>query len=635
MASGDRFSGKLAVILHADIAGSTELLRHDEQLAHQRIQDSFRRFGKIITTYHGNVRELRGDALLAQFERASDAVTAALAFQSEQLAYIENLTDDIKPFLRIGIAMGEIVVADNTVSGVGVVLAQRVEQVAAPGGLCITAAIHEALPSRMPYNQTSLGDQRIKGFDEKIRVYRVELKPDEAIPLPARLHKPGPKFTNPIIGFIILAILLLSSAGLYTLVRQPDLPGDVSADAREASLQAEQISIVVLPFTNMSGDPEQEYFVDGMTQDLITDLSKISALTVISSLSSFAYKNQPLDIPSIVEDLSVTHLVEGSVRRSGNQVRISAQLINAFGEHIWADRYDREIMDIFALQDEVRGKIVGALAVKLTPDEMRRLARPLTSSVEAYEIYLRALQQISFFDREAILRSQEMFRRAIELDPGFAAAHSYLAQAYSLAIENHWTEDRESTIELALTNARKGIALDADLPFAHWSLARIYSRTYVHDMQESLAAFEKSIELDPNYADGYVMLGSVQIYLGQAEKALGNIERGMRVNPHFPFWYIHTLGQAQFSLTRYDAAEQSFKKAILRNPAVAWPRMWLIATYGQLGKLEDAEWEISELESLGVPIDLESFVGRTPMESDEYLNRLVEGWRRAGVPGSP
>jgi len=260
------------------------------------------------------------------------------------------------------------------------------------------------------------------------------------------------------------------------------------------------------------------------------------------------------------------------------------------------------------------------------------LARPLTKSVEAYELYLKALQQVSFFNEEANHKSQEMFRQAIELDPEFASAYAYLAQAYSLAVENKWTDRPDELIKLAVTTAKKGIEIDPELPFAHWSLARIYSRSYLRDFERSLAGFEKSIALDPNYADGYVMLAASQVYLGQAEKALGNIEQGMRINPHFPFWYIHALGQAQFALTRYGAAEESFKKAIARNPSVGWPRRWLVATYGHLGKLDDAEWEISELESLGQLFTIEAFKNYLSLQDPEYLKRLLEGARKAGVP---
>jgi TolB-like protein/class 3 adenylate cyclase len=628
------FSGKLAVILHADVAGSTSLVQQDKELAHERIQDSFQRFGDTIETYHGRMLELRGDALLASFDRASDAVSAAITFQTAQAGYIENLQDDVKPNIRVGISMGEVVIADNTVTGAGVVQAQRIEQLANPGTVCISAAIHEALSKRTRFELDNLGEQALKGLEHPVHVYRIALKPGESIPPSESSDKDRvPGVSRWLIGTSMAVLVLIAAVSMYWL-KPPGTTGEMDITEQTENALLNKPSIVVLPFTNMSNDVEQEYFVDGMTEDLITDLSKISALTVISRMSSFSYKGRSPDVGTVSRDLGVSHLIEGSVRKVGKRIRISAQLVDATGAHIWADRYDREINDIFALQDEVREKIITALAIKLTAAEEERLARPLTNSVEAYELYLRALQQISFFNREANLKSQEMFKQAIELDPEFATAYSYLAQAYSLAVENEWADNRDELIKLTVTTARRGIEIDPELPFAHWSLGRIYSRAYLADMQRSLAAFEKSIALDPNYADGYVMLASAQIYVGQAENALGNIEQGMRLNPHFPFWYIHTLGQAQFALTRYEAAEESFKKAIARNPAVGWPRRWLVATYGQLGKLDDAEWEISELEGLGQPFTIEMFKNRLPLQDPEYLKRLLGGARKAGVPES-
>lgn len=443
--------------------------------------------------------------------------------------------------------------------------------------------------------------------------------------------EPTTRKTYAFVGFAVIGLMLII-AGAFFLPKLLGTPGKAISSEKTALERPEKPSIVVLPFKNMSGDSDQEYFVDGMTEDLITDLSKISALTVISRMSSFSYKGQSPDIRSLASELNVSHVIEGSVRKAGNQVRISAQLINVDGTHIWANRYDRKLDDIFSLQDDVRSRIIASLAVELTSAEERRLARPMTKSVEAYELYLKALQQISFFNQESVLISQEMLKQAIALDPEFAAAYAYLAQAYSLTVENDWSNNREELIEQAIAAARKGIEIDAELPFAHWSIGRIYSRSYMGDMKSSLVAFEKSIALDPNYADGYVMLASTQINTGQAESALGNIEKGMRINPHFPFWYIHTLGQAQFTLTRYEAAEKSFKKAIARNPAVGWPRRWLVATYGHMGKLEDAEWELTELESLGPPFTIEMFKDRLPVQDPEYLKRLLEGARKAGVP---
>jgi TolB-like protein/class 3 adenylate cyclase len=341
----DHLAGKLAVILHADVAGSTWLVQQDEQLAHERIQIAFGRFSDTIGKYHGRVRELRGDALLAEFERASDAVTAALAFQFDHHEYLTRLNDEIRPEIRVGIALGEVIIADGTITGAGVVLAQRVEQLAKSGGICITSAIHEALPNRLPISIESLGEHALKGFDETVRVYRVQPNPDGSIPTPQQKSIRQESSGNWRWMVIAAMIVLLAAAGIGYWSSHPQ--EEAASIENMAFPLPDKPSIAVLPFTNMSDDPQQEYFADGMTEDLITDLSKISGLFVIARNSSFSYKGQQVKVRQVAEDLGVRYVLEGSVRRAGEQVRINAQLIDATtGGHLWAERYDGSLTDV-------------------------------------------------------------------------------------------------------------------------------------------------------------------------------------------------------------------------------------------------------------------------------------------------
>ena len=283
----ERLAGTLAVILHADIAGSTELVQEDKELAHERIQDTFRRFSITIEKYQGRVLELRGDALLAEFKRASDAVSAALSFQIDQVCYNDQLDDDLRPGLRVGIAMGEVIIADNTVTGAGVVQAQRVEQLAAPSGVCITTAIHEALSRRMPINLENLGEKVLKGFDHPIGVYRVELIPGESLPPPADRSQDSflPKSRRLALAFVAITLIVAGGAAYWFQSRMPQI--DTASIEHMASPLPEKPSIAVLPFNNLSDDSQQEYFVDGLTEDLITDLSQGSGLVVIARNSVF------------------------------------------------------------------------------------------------------------------------------------------------------------------------------------------------------------------------------------------------------------------------------------------------------------------------------------------------------------
>jgi class 3 adenylate cyclase len=285
----DRLSGKLAVILHADVAGSTELVQQDKELAHERIQDTFLRFSTTIEKYQGHVVELRGDALLAEFGRASDAVSAALSFQGDHANHNSRLKDDLRPTVRVGIAMGEVIIADNTVTGAGVVQAQRVEQLADPGGVCVTAAIQEALSKRMPFDLENLGEQVLKGFDDPIRVYRVELSAGRSVPAPEQdiQREPSRKKSNWLIAMVVVALVAVGG-GYYWFKAQ--IPQEEPASLEKMAFPLpDKPSIAVLPFSNLSDDKQQEYFADGMTEDLITDISKVAGLLVCSLLPVTRY----------------------------------------------------------------------------------------------------------------------------------------------------------------------------------------------------------------------------------------------------------------------------------------------------------------------------------------------------------
>ena len=369
----DRLPSKFAFILHADVAGSTELVRRNEHVAHKRIQETFRRFSDIISTYHGHVRELRGDALLAEFERASGAASAALAFQAEHKDYLSSLDDPIRPRVRVGIAMGEVIIADDTITGAGVVLAQRLEQLSEPGGVVIQGAVYETIPRRLPFSYDNLGNQELKGFEELIRAYSVSLDAGNSIPPAEESISPIEKLT--------LAL--------------PNKP-----------------SIAVLPFDNMSSDPEQGYFSDGITEDIITTLSKVPDLFVIARNSAFTYKGTAIDVKQVAQDLGVRYVVEGSVRKAGQRVRVTAQLIDALtGHHLWADRYDRDLSDIFALQDEITREIVTAVDVELTEGDQIRAWRDGAGDMAAYEYFAKGRDYFSRITPKAISQAQQEFER--------------------------------------------------------------------------------------------------------------------------------------------------------------------------------------------------------------------------------
>jgi adenylate cyclase len=615
----DRLQGKLAVILHADVAGSTALVKQDEQLAHERIQETFRRFGATITKYQGHVSELRGDALLAEFERASDAVSAALAFQVEQLDYLTQLKDSIQPTVRVGIAMGEVVIADNTITGTGVVLAQRLEQLASPGGVVLQGACQETIPGRFPFDYESLGEQKVKGFDESVRAYIVALKAGAAIPssvpqvavAEAALERPTRRWLT----FSVIAFLTIVVGGLAWLEPwvQREEPALVE---RMVFPLPNKPSIAVLPFTNMSDDVQQEYFADGMTDDLITDLSKISSLFVIARNSTFTYKGKSVKVGQVAEELGVRYVLEGSVRRVGNQVRINAQLIDATtGGHLWAERYDGSLQDIFALQDQVTRQIVTALKVSLTGEEEAQKAIHATDNAEAHDAFLQGWAYYKLGTPADFARAIPHFEEAIRLDSGYVRAHAALASLYWDVTSNDWA----SELGMLSFEAEEGweehleLAMKPSNSLAHILRSRVLAS--LERYSEAAAEAEKAIALDNNDATAYAGLANALILAGRPVEGENLIRKAMRQDPYYPPSYLITLGQAQFEMKHYEAAAGTFERAVKRNVdnEISW--IYLAATLAYLNRIDEADAAIESANDLrarfgfGGDLSLESAQG--------------------------
>jgi TolB-like protein/DNA-binding winged helix-turn-helix (wHTH) protein len=407
-------------------------------------------------------------------------------------------------------------------------------------------------------------------------------------------------------------------------------PGDDATALRPAVDQAKPV-VAVLPFTNLSGDPAQDYFSDGMAEDLITDLSKVSGLFVIAGNSSFVYRNKAVNAARIGRELGTRYIVEGSVRRSGGRVRINAELIDtSTGLQLWADRYDSELKDLFELQDDVRRKIVAALAVKLSPGEGRRLARKPTDNVEAYDLWARGREIEGHMTAKENVEARKMFLRAIAIDPLFASAYASIANTYSTEVEMGWiTTSVGEAVSNSLTYGQRAVALDESLPQARRSLARAY--VWQRQPGRALAEIEQAVLLNPNYADGHAFYALLLAYDGRARDGLSHIEQAIRINPQSPFWYRHILGVVEFTLGRYVQATGHLKEALQRNANWQPARHMLIAAYGHLGRIDDAHWEIGETEVAGSAITLAGMRERVPYRNSADLNRLLEGLRKAGV----
>ncbi len=533
---------KLAVLLHADVVGSTALVQLNETVAHQRIRDAFRRFSETITTHSGIAHEIRGDALVAEFSRVSDAVTASLAFQAANATHNEGLSDEVRPVVRVGIAMGEVVVADNTVTGEGVVLAQRLEQLAEPGGVCLQDAAYQTVPKRLPFDYENLGECELKGFNEPVRAFAVR---QQSPVTPSTTEAPPQR-----------------AAATLEL---PDKP-----------------SIAVLPFDNMSGDPEQEYFSDGITEDIITELSRFPVLFVIARHSSFALKGEKVDIKEVGKKLGVQYVVEGSVRRAGSRVRITAQLIEAeTGNHVWAERYDRELEDIFAVQDEVTRSIVGVLPARVQEDVAERASRKPTNNMKAYEFMLQAKSIRDSFGAEDTARARRLFEKAIELDPRYARAHSYLADTYFVDLLLGLASEDTSHKCFQLT--RKAASLDSNDVAIQEMLGFAYISKGMWEDAE--IQFDKTLSKIVNEAEQMLWCAYGLMMLGRPKEARDFVLKAMQMDPLHPSSYDWVLGQAYYFAKQYVDAGRVLKGEALLN---SLGYGCLVGAYAHLGRIDEA-----------------------------------------------
>ena len=573
-------SRRLAAILAADIAGYSALMGSDEARTVSDLKGHQAVVLPMVGEFGGRVIDTAGDGILAEFPSVLNAVECAVAIQRKMVERNAAIEPQRRMEFRIGINLGDVIYDNDRIFGDGVNVAARLEGIAEPGSICVSGKVHEEIRAKIGLPYEDLGDKQLKNIAEPVRVYGIRL--DRAPSRP------------------VLAL--------------PDKP-----------------SIAVLPFQNMSGDPEQEYFSDGMTEDLITDLSKVSGLFVIARNSSFAYKGRSVKVQEIGRDLGVRFVLEGSVRKAGNRVRITAQLIDAgSGGHLWAERFDRDLTDIFSTQDEVVAKIVGTLAVTLTRGEEQRLRRHGTGNVEAYESWLRARELLTRGTRESVAQARVMYRRAIEIDLNFARPHAGLALAAISDYVSGWAPDPAQALDEAERWARRAVELSDQEPVSHLALGAVL--LWRRDQEGALAETRRMMALDPNFAQGYSATGLALMYAGRAAEALEPIAMAMRLDPLYPSMVLHFLAQANFSLGKYEIAAQQLVDRIARTPGTDASRMLLASCYGHLGRAEDARAAWVELLKVNPDFSLMQRARVLPYKDARDFQRIAEGLAKAGLP---
>lgn len=637
---------RLSAILAADVVGYSRLIEIDEAGTLAGLKSHRESLiDPKIGQYHGRIVKLMGDGLLVEFPSAVEAVQCAVEIQHTMTERNADVPEERRIAFRVGINIGDIVVEDDDIFGDGVNIAARLEGLADPGGICISRPVHTQIADKLDLEFEDLGEQQVKNIAKPVMVYRVALDTKAAaLVTPVVQDTAGPKHRRWLaVAAAVTGLVLAVGTALWWQHWAPDVePASVE---RMAFPLPDKPSIAVLPFLNMSDDPKQDYFTDGITEDLITDLSKISGLFVIARNSVFTYKAKTVKIQQVAEDLGVRYVLEGSVRRAGEQVRINTQLIDATtGGHVWAARYDGSLGDVFALQDKVTQKIVAALAVTLTAEEQGGQAQAETQVPEAYDAFLKGWKHYLRQRPEDFVTAITHFERAIELDPQYARAYAGLAATYWQSWKRFWHGSLGlPNWHVARVRAEEYLkkAMSNPTPIAHQVATEVLLHSQRHDA--AIAEAERAVALDPNDADSYVALAGALSLAGQPSEALTFIERAMRLNPHFPAYYLYELGLAHFGVGHLEKAAESLERATSLNPDDRWSLRLLLSIYGLLGRSEDAartydaivddtkHGSKNEYLSYLDPLTIRASAFWHPFKDPADAKRFAEGLRRAGV----
>jgi adenylate cyclase len=633
---------RLAAIMFTDIVGFSRQMGADEARTMQLLALHNQVIRQAVTAHKGTVIKTVGDAFLVDFPSVVNAVQCSQQVQAHLRTHNAEKERAEQIHVRIGIHLGDIIQQDGDVFGDGVNVASRLQGLAEPDTICISQKVYEEVEKKLALGTVlSLGHPKLKNIVQRFGVYLLLSEPPKGLrqtlqiqrlKLSRRLdiaHLSWPALT--LAGLILIAgtVFTVRYLSLSTLSTQ-----HLASSSREALPLPDKPSIVVLPFINMSEDPEQEYFSDGLTEDLTSDLSKISSLFVISRNSAFTYKGKAVKLPAVSRELGVQYVVEGSVRKAGDQMRITAQLIDATkDQHLWSERYDRPLKEIFALQDEIRQKIVTALKVKLTPEEQERFQRAPTDNLEAYDFYLRGLESVlralRETNKELNVHARQMFERALELDPRYAGACAWLAGTYFLDSMYQWNPDHVQSLGRAFELAQQAVALDDSLPEPHRMLSQVYLFKKQHE--QAIVEAQRTITLDPNFADGYSSLGGILALAGRPEEGIAVIEKAMRLNPRYPTTYLLNLGFAYREAGRYEEALVPLKKLRTLNPNFPPAHFNLAVCYVELGRVEEARAEVAEilrlLPDFSLELEGQSFPYKDPAALEHYLTAL----RKAGL----
>ena len=581
---------RLAAIMATDVVGYSRLIRVDEEgtlAALKALRADL--IDPKIAEHHGRIVKLMGDGMLAEFSSVVDAVHAAMETQQALANHNADVPADKVIELRIGINLGDVVIDGDDIQGDGVNVAARLESMAEPGGIYVSGMVYEGVRDRINTPFEDLGEQAVKNIDRPVRVWRWLAGVGAA---PAR----QPVATEPL--------------------PLPDKP-----------------SIAVLPFDNMSGDPDQEYFSDGISEDLTTALSRFDSLFVIARNSAFAYKGEVVDVKRVGRELGVRYILEGSVRRAGNRVRVNAQLIDVDGDrHVWAERFDRQMEDVFELQDDIVASIAATVGPEITLAEIERTRNKRPDALDTWDLYLRAASAYHAMTEETVAEAVSLLQKAIEAEPGFATAYALLGLCHAHIAMHGWVKPASQAFREARRLTEEAVRLSPPSPETNHSLAFVL--TLIGEPERGIIAARRAIDLNPNHAEAYAILALALAFYGDMEGCLVACQQSARSNPRDArgSHLYNAMGHAYFMLEDYEQAIEVSKKGYHQDPSVYGQTVTLAASYARLGKKVEAKHYVDELLQLIPRMNLRALRKNPMFIRSEHIEKLVEGMRLAGLP---
>jgi len=632
------FKRKLTAILSADVAGYSRLMGEDEEATVQTITAYREVLASLIQQHNGKVLDSSGDNLLAEFVSVVDAVQCAVAVQKEIKARNDQLAENRRMQFRIGINLGDVIQEEERIYGDGVNIAARLEGLSEPGGICISKTAFDHIESKLPYGYEFLGDQTVKNIAKPVAAYRVLMEPRITVTgekEKAKIISFGQKIAIRAGGVALVAVILV--AVIWNFYFRPP-PVEIASVEKMAFPLPVKPSIAVLPFNNLSGDPTQDYIADGISENIISALSKISEMFVIASNSTFTYKGKPVKVQQVSEELGVRYVLEGSAQKIGPRVRITAQLIDTTtGHHLWSEKYDRDMKDLFALQDEIAHKIIVELQVKLTEGEQARVSHKSTTNLEAWSYAVRGLKLFERASKENNIKAMELFERAVELDPGYVWAWVRLAWTHVMAAKPGWSPSSPSEhLKKVVEISKKVLVLDDSDSDVHALLGLVYGLQKQYE--QAIASGERSLVLGPTNAQAHVLLAVSMNTVGRFDEAIELVKRAMRLHPYYPAYYLQWLGAAYRMLGRNEDALTVYNQLLNRSRKgefrILAAHIFLADTYAEFGKEEEARNHVEEVLRISPGFSLKDVkrISTFRYKESAHLERRLNALRKAGLP---